>query len=601
MRFNIMRTIGMKTTLILGLLVMVFSCILGMVSYFNSSEILYRNIYESFMDRARDNSKLVSQVFQSRLRELEIIASGPEIQAMDWEKQMKEFKTRLTEFGVKRFQVIDKKGILRSSNGYILDVSDREYFRKAISGTANMSDVFISRMDNSMVIVCAAPIKDESGDILGVLTSTLDYQLLNDIISNIKIGNGGYAFIVNKQGATIAHPDKEMILSSETELVQTEKPENNKHLEELIKRMTNGETGVGFYKYDGTEKLLAYVPVPDTSWFLALTIPEKEIFSQLEWLKYKFIVITSIFVISSLLLIYFIIIYLSERQKVEELKRNADQSYKRLMEVTEMDKLKTEFFANISHEFRTPINVILGALQLFEFYINNEMPINTEGADRKIKVMKQNCLRLLRLVNNLIDTTRISSGYLEVNLQNDNIVSVVEKITMSVVDYVNEKGIELIFDTEVEEKIMAFDHDKIEKVMLNLLSNATKFTSRGGSITVSVYDSGDTVAVSVKDTGIGIPEDQQEAIFERFKQVDNSMTRRHEGSGIGLSLVKSFVNMHGGRIYVKSEYGKGSEFIFELPVKILQDGEFKTKDADLEEDYHSHVEKINVEFSDIYM
>ncbi len=156
----------------------------------------------------------------------------------------------------------------------------------------------------------------------------------------------------------------------------------------------------------------------------------------------------------------------------------------------------------------------------------------------------------------------------------------------------------MIFDTDVEEKTIACDPDKIERIILNLLSNAVKFTKAEGQIAVNIYDRDDKALVTVKDTGIGIPEDKLETIFERFRQVDKSLTRSHEGSGIGLSLVKSLVEMHRGKISVRSELGKGSEFIVELPSAVLTDENSYGKANDFaKRDNH---EKVCIEFSDIY-
>jgi len=133
--------------------------------------------------------------------------------------------------------------------------------------------------------------------------------------------------------------------------------------------------------------------------------------------------------------------------------------------------------------------------------------------------------------------------------------------------------------------------------MLNLLSNAIKFTDSGGNINVNIYDKGENIIISVKDSGIGISKDKQDIIFDRFRQVDKSLTRDHEGSGIGLSLVKSLVEMHGGKISIQSEYGKGSEFIIELPVKTVLE---KSDKENHEMQQQGHVEKIHLEFADIY-
>lgn len=289
----------------------------------------------------------------------------------------------------------------------------------------------------------------------------------------------------------------------------------------------------------------------------------------------------------------------SERKKVEELEEKVEEKTKQLEETVEYDKLKTEFFANVSHELRTPLNVLLGALQLIELmYKNNSL---SENKDRLLKykdIMKQNCYRLVRLVNNLIDITKIDADYFEINLQNSNIVNVVENVTLSVAEYIESKGVKLIFDTDVEEKVIACDPDKIERIILNLLSNAIKFTESEGNIYVNIYDKDDIILISIKDTGIGIPEDKQEKIFERFIQVDKSLSRNREGSGIGLSLVKAMVEMHGGKISLVSEAGIGSEFIFEIPAVTLEDNSETEKASNYIE--QTNIERINIEFSDIY-
>ncbi|WP_432402751.1 PAS domain S-box protein [Wukongibacter sp. M2B1] len=282
-------------------------------------------------------------------------------------------------------------------------------------------------------------------------------------------------------------------------------------------------------------------------------------------------------------------------------RRKAEKYIKLFNDAIEFDKLKTQFFANLSHELRTPLNVILGTIQILTLYIK-EAPLRDrdEKVKNRIKILKQNCYRLLRLVNNLIDITKIDAGFYEVSLQNHNIVNVVEEITLSVAGYIEQKKLKLIFDTNVEEKTIACDPDKIERIMLNLLSNAIKFTEAGGSIFVNILDNDGEIVISVKDTGIGIPTDKLKYVFEHFRQVDKSFTRNHEGSGIGLSLVKSLVELHGGTINVNSEYGKGSEFIIQLPIKTLVDDSTIIREKSPNDMESNLIETINIEFSDIY-
>lgn len=286
---------------------------------------------------------------------------------------------------------------------------------------------------------------------------------------------------------------------------------------------------------------------------------------------------------------------------------NEDGSIKNIicsgLDITERknaERRLTEFFANISHELRTPLNIIFSSLQLIDrCSVGNSNSINSCICKKYTKGMQQNCYRLLRLVNNLIDITKIDAGYLELNMDRCNIVSLVEDITVSVAEYIESKNISLIFDTDIEEKIICCDCDKIERIILNLLSNATKFTNPGGFILVTLQDKGSNTIISIKDTGIGIEKSKLEIIFERFKQVNKSFTRDHEGSGIGLSIVKHLVEMHKGSIKVTSEYGKGSEFIIELPDNLnFEDNCNKIKKLYTNE--HSKVENIHIEFSDIY-
>lgn len=288
---------------------------------------------------------------------------------------------------------------------------------------------------------------------------------------------------------------------------------------------------------------------------------------------------------------------ITEHKKSEELRKKSEESDRMINELMHYEKIRTDFFANLSHELRTPLNLIFGALQMVELLEKDQCSNNIpHKLTNYTNIMKQNCFRLLRIVNNLIDITKIDAGYLQLELKNENIVSIVEEITLSVKDYVENKGISLIFDTDIEEKIIACDPDKIERIMLNLLSNSIKFTGLSGKIEVLITDAGDEINISVKDTGIGIPKEKQNLIFERFMQVDKSLSRNREGSGIGLSLVKSLVELHNGSISVKSEYEKGSEFVIILPVYVIEEATIECTAYNIQ----TKIERINIEFSDIY-
>jgi PAS domain S-box-containing protein len=292
--------------------------------------------------------------------------------------------------------------------------------------------------------------------------------------------------------------------------------------------------------------------------------------------------------------------YMIVVRDITERKNIMKELEKAKLQAEDANNAKNTFIANVSHELRTPITVIQSATQLFEMKLANSPEIDKTHYNSYIKTVKRNCSRLLRLINNLIDATKVDAGFMALQLQNLNIVRLVEKITMSVAEYAKAKNIDVIFNKDIEEKTIAVDQDKIERILFNLLSNAIKFTERNGNFIVSIYKKNMEVYISVKDTGIGIPNEKIGIIFERFNQIDNILSRSHEGSGIGLSLVKSFAELHGGTISVESKTGEGSEFIVKLPIKEMNITELKQYPQYII-DSECYEDRINVEFSDIYL
>ncbi|MGL5753371.1 MAG: PAS domain-containing sensor histidine kinase, partial [Paraclostridium sp.] len=261
----------------------------------------------------------------------------------------------------------------------------------------------------------------------------------------------------------------------------------------------------------------------------------------------------------------------------------------------EIDKMKIDFFANLSHELRTPINLIMSSLQVIYLKLDKLDPEMHEYFNKYLNIVTQNGRRLLKLVNNLIDTTRLDAGCFEYSPKNRDIVRCVEDICLSVSEFVKDNNMNITFDTNVEEKVIGFDQDNMERIILNLVSNAIKFNKPNGDIFVNLeYDK--DIKISVKDTGIGIPKDKLESIFGRFEQVKSKLKKEKEGSGIGLSLVKSLVEIHGGNITVDSKLGEGSEFIVTLPNGLVNEDKQEENNAQM---YLSNINLMNVEFSDI--
>lgn len=273
---------------------------------------------------------------------------------------------------------------------------------------------------------------------------------------------------------------------------------------------------------------------------------------------------------------------------------------KNLKHAVEIESLKSEFFANLSHEFKTPLNIILSTVQLVMNYIevNNEYP-DYNMFNKCLSNIKQNSYRILKIANNLIDMSKIDGNFYSINMGNYNIVEVVENIVQSLAEYMKDNKRNIIFDTIEEEIITACDPDQIERIILNLLSNAMKFTSHGGNIYVDmeVNDRCNKVIIKISNDGEKINFEDRLRIFERFTQSESLLTRRAEGTGIGLTLVKSLVKLHNGEVYVNTEFEEGTQFCIELPIRKIK--KFKNNNV-REKSIVSKVEKFNIEFSDIY-
>ncbi|HEU0065196.1 MAG TPA: ATP-binding protein, partial [Flavisolibacter sp.] len=239
-----------------------------------------------------------------------------------------------------------------------------------------------------------------------------------------------------------------------------------------------------------------------------------------------------------------------------------EEERKRAELLAEIDKAKTTFFTNISHEFRTPLTLMLGSL---EELLNKN---NTDLAKENIQLVQashRNAVRLLRLVNNLLDFSRLESGKVKADFQLTDISSFTRELASTFHSVIEQGGVKLNVECEPGLQKVYIDREMWEKIVLNLLSNAFKYTLKG-SITISLTQKKDYVILKVKDTGTGIPDDELPKMFQRFHRVQNAAGRTYEGTGIGLSLVKELVQLHGGQISVKSKLAVGTEFTVSIPM-----------------------------------
>lgn len=250
--------------------------------------------------------------------------------------------------------------------------------------------------------------------------------------------------------------------------------------------------------------------------------------------------------------------------KTMKLNNQLEENKRLSEEIIEREKFKNTYFVNLSHELRTPINVISSTIQLVNS-IYKDRCIPYDKSKEYMSIMSKNCESLLKIINDIIDSSKIETGHYIIEKKDNDIVYVVEETALSMSKFIEEEGLTLIIDPDMEEKVISFDRTEIERVIINLLGNAVKFTPKGGEIRVFIKEVENHIEITVEDTGLGISKEDQEFIFKRFSQLNDGSYTKASSSGIGLTLVKYIAELHGGYIKLESEVGKGSKFTIVLP------------------------------------
>jgi len=249
-----------------------------------------------------------------------------------------------------------------------------------------------------------------------------------------------------------------------------------------------------------------------------------------------------------------------QQMALEHERARKEQRRKEAEKLRELDAMKTRFFTNISHEFRTPLTLILGQNEQFRQATLDPSLL------KKLEVSQRNGHRLLDLVNQVLDVAKLEAGGMDLDMTRLDVIPFLKHMLYSFESIAQEKEISLSFASTIETLETAFDTQKIERVLFNLLSNALKFTPAGGKVEMQVTQADDALTLMVRDSGLGIKSSQLPYIFDRFYQADSSENQSQPGTGIGLSLVKELIELHQGRVEVQSEVGQGTTFLLTLPI-----------------------------------
>ena len=264
-----------------------------------------------------------------------------------------------------------------------------------------------------------------------------------------------------------------------------------------------------------------------------------------------------------------------------------------ITELTNKNSKQENFLLNISHDLRGHLNVILSVMQVIN---HGSAYVTDKKALEYMNIVRRNSLKMLKLINNLIDTTKLENNYYVLNKKNIDIIAMIESTINCIDKYAKQKNIQLIFDTNEEECIMGIDPEVVDRIIMNLLSNAIKFSYSNTNIYIDIFVFNGEIKISIKDEGPGIPEEYQEKIFNRFYQMSKKRDSDAIGSGIGLDLVNYLVKSMDGQIRLESKEGQGCEFILSFPIKTVEEKD----DYCLNDDGSNKIQMLEVEFSDIY-
>jgi methyl-accepting chemotaxis protein len=295
-------SVSVKITLQIGILIILICSVLGVVSYRSSYKALGDTIESSLTSRATESAKLINSILEQDIKVISELAERPEIKSMNVESQIPVLSSEAQRLNYLNLNVLDLTGLVYFSNGEkskidIKNISkDNEYLKKALDGESAVSDP-VTNTEGEQIIAIAVPIRDKTDNVVGVLFSNISTKKLNEIVQKMKVGDKGFCFIINKDGTKVAHKNMKLVLNKDNTLRNAKKDPTLKQLASLETKMIKGESGTGYYSENGVEMFMAYAPIPNTSWFLGLSMPKNEIFYQANMLKYNIAAITLVFIL----------------------------------------------------------------------------------------------------------------------------------------------------------------------------------------------------------------------------------------------------------------------------------------------------------------
>jgi signal transduction histidine kinase len=488
------------------------------------------------------------------------------------------------------------------------DFSTSKAFQAARRGSAYFGPAYFVR-DVEPYMTIAVPIEHLAGEIVGVLLAEVSLIYVGEnVVARLGSGQTEYVYVVNREGDLLAHPQVNLVLQRT----------NVRHLDQVASALGGGATdpdsrGRLTSNLKGVKVFSSYATIPDVDWIVFVERPAEELYrplySSIQRTATLLLVGLGMTLMASLLVARRILRPLQTlRQGVErigsgdlgfrlhvktgdELERLAEEfnrmttrlqeAYSSLEqkvaertqelvtlneELDRANRLKSQFLANVSHELRTPMNAIIGFTRLVMRKTEGQIPPLQHSNLQKVIISAEH---LLNLINGLLDLSKIEAGRMEVSTARFDLGEVIRSSVATIEPLLKPDRVRVVTEVDPTLPPVSTDRDKLKQILLNLLSNAAKFTDEG-VIRVAAWRAGDALVLAVSDTGIGMPPEALGYIFEEFRQVDMSSTRRHGGTGLGLTIVRRLARLLGGEVTVESDLGKGSTFTITLPLAVEQ-------------------------------
>lgn len=471
------------------LLVLVICLTLGIVCGKLSSQLLQNSLEETLNTKADDCSKLIKKEIDNYISQVETLAQRPDISSMNWESQQQILLDEAKRMGFERFQVGDLNGDVISTDGTKANASDREFYKQALAGKSNISDVIFARIDKKMVIVISSPIKNNN-KVVGVLSAVSDASKLNEIISSLDLANDGYGFIINKEGIKMAHKDYSLVENADNDLDNVSNDPSLKELTSIEEKMIEGKSGLEKYTYNNEKNIIIYRPILDGQWNLGIVMNTDSTYSMITNMKNKIMLLSAVFIILGV-----VIAKIMSKFTVKPLKLIAEHS----KNLEQLD-LSTSIVSKNKDEFGdviNSINIAFGKLKNIVTEIKHtistteECAVQTESkmqnVDSKISNVKQLCQNITRSMeqnNQYISEITEKSAVLQNEADN---LSTASKDSLSKI--INSRShSEMIKNKSIEEKNKSQEINKKVQIKFNNAMKNAQNVNLITNMTAKIYE-----------------------------------------------------------------------------------------------------------------